>query len=137
MTQNNTSTSSKRKKSAATGRKPRRKGGRRLHRGRVALVLSVLAIIVILIMVCVSRCSGGDGVHGCGDFRTPVPEAIEAGRADAVKVLKTAPQSMERDNALLFIRSRESELRSAGYGHAADDYINAANEYLNTHNILK
>lgn len=138
MTHNNTPTSPKRTKgSNAAKRKPRPKARRRIRRGRVALVLSVMVLIVVLVATCVSRCSSGDKPYGSGDLRSPVTEAIEAGRADAVRVLKTAPGSMERDNSLLFIRSRETALRSAGYGHAADDYINAANEYLNTHNILK
>lgn len=119
------------------GGKPRRRVKRRIHRGRMALIVSVLAVIVIAVMVCVSRCSSNNEIfRSGGDFRRPVPEAIEAGRADAVKVLRTAPGSMEREDALLFIRSRESRLRMAGHGHAADDYINAANDYLNTHNIL-
>lgn len=119
-------------------RRPRKKKvKRRIHRGRLALVLSIFAFIVILIMAILSRCSGGAGTafRGGGDFRTPIPTAIEAGRADAMKVLDTAPGSMERDNALLYIKSRESRLRRAGYSHAADDYINSAKEYLKTHNI--
>lgn len=132
MTQTNTV-----RKPAA--RKPRKKVKRKLHKGRVAMALSILAVIVIAIMALLSRCSGDAGhiFREGGDFRKPVPTALEAGRRDAMKVMQTAPGSMERDGALLFIKSREYRLRSAGYGHAADDYINAANDYLLTHGLIK
>jgi len=113
-----------------TRKSPKRKVRRRLHKGRAALLLSVIAIIVIGIMTLVSRCSDGSVIRAGGDFRVPVPEAIKAGREDARKVMSTAPQSMEREEALLFIRSREYEMRQAGHVRAADDYINAAKEEL-------
>lgn len=116
-------------------KKATRKVRRRIHKGRVALVLSVVALIVVGVMSLVSRCSDGTVIRAGGDFRPPVAEAIRAGRADARKVMETAPLSMEREDALLFIRSRENALREAGYAHAADDYINAAKEELKNLNI--
>lgn len=113
----------------------KRKVRRRVHKGRLTLVLSVIALIVIGVMTLVSRCSDGSVIRASGDFRPPVADAIRVGREDARKVMSTAPLSMEREAALLFIRSRENELRKAGYAHAADDYINAAKEELKNLNI--
>jgi len=103
------------------------------------MVLSIVAIIVILIMVLLSRCSDDAGTvfRAGGDFRTPLPAAIEAGRKDAKKVLATPVGSMERDKALLCIKSRESRLRMSGYSHAADDYINASTEFLRKNKVIK
>jgi len=117
-----------------TAKRParRRKQRRKLRKGRVALALTVLAIIVVGIVSLVSWLTSG--ISGCtragGDFRRPVPEAIEAGHRDAEIALSAAPGSMERQDALLDIRARETELRDNGHAHAADDYINAAADYL-------
>ena len=62
-------------------------------------------------------------------------EAVQAGHRDAKKVLHTAPESMERYNALFAIRAREYDLRKNGFGHAADDYIEAARKCLKEHGI--
>ncbi len=119
-------------------RRPARKGRRRIHKGRVAMVLTVLALIIISVMTVLSRCSddAGDVFRKGGNFRAPIPLAVEAGRSDAMKVVSTTPGSMERDNALLFIKAREHRLRKAGYGHAADDYINAAGRLLVEHGVI-
>lgn len=120
-----------------TARRPqaRRKPRRRLHKGRAALLLTIIAIIVVGTMSLVSRNCTGCARRG-GDFRPPVTDAIRCGQRDARKVLSTRPESMERQNALLEIRARETELRDSGYNHAADDYHNAATEFLKTHGIL-
>ena len=122
-------------KKSENNRKPvKRKVHRRLHKRRVSMALTILALIVVCVMWLVSRCSDSYRIYG-GDFRPPVAEAVRAGREDARMVMATAPQSMEREQAMLFIRSRENELRKAGYAHAADDYINAANDELKKLNI--
>ncbi|MDO4320221.1 MAG: hypothetical protein Q4C34_06550 [Bacteroidales bacterium] len=123
-----------------TVKTPRRRGRsrRKLRKGRVALALTVLALLIVSIVTLVSwLMSGTVGcTRGGGDFRRPVTEAIECGRRDAEKVMSTAPESMERQRALLDIRAREAELRENGHAHAADDYINSATDYLKTHKIL-
>lgn len=115
-----------------------KKSQRRIHRGRLSLVLSFVAIVVVIIMVFLSRYSDDAGTvfRAGADFRKPIPTAIEAGKIDAGKVLKTAPGSMERDKALLYIKSKESRLRMSGYSHAADDYIQTANDILHKNNIF-
>lgn len=123
------------------GSKPspkKRKRRRRIHRGRLSLLMSIVAFVVIVIMVILSRCSDGAGTvfRAGGDFRKPIPTAIEAGREDAKRVLMTAPESMERDNSLLYIKSRESRLRMSGYSHAADDYINSATDFLRKKGVI-
>ncbi|MDE6333702.1 MAG: hypothetical protein K2L77_03545, partial [Muribaculaceae bacterium] len=109
---------------------PKRKLRRRVHKGRLAFVLSVLALVVVGIAVMLSRCSDRSLIGGDSDLHRPAADAVRTGREDARKVMQTAPQSMEREEALLFIRSRENELRKAGYAHAADDYIEAAVDEL-------
>lgn len=120
------------------GKRPKKKVKRRLHKGRLAILLTIIAVIVVSVMALLSRCSSGAGsvFRQGGDFRTPVPTALEAGRSDAMKVLQTAPGGMEREGALLYIKSREHRLRNSGYGHAADDYIGAANDFLLTHGVI-
>lgn len=114
----------------ATKRKKRKKKYK-VHYDRLIAQLCLLALIVFVVVWVISLFRGDDGLSA----REASREAVEAGRRDAEKVLHTAPGSMERDNALLFIKARENELRSEGYGHAADDYIDAARTYLNEKGI--
>lgn len=123
-----------RKISARTRRKPRR----RIHRGRMLLLCSILALIIIAVMAVVSRSCGTESrlIRGGGDFRTPVPTAIERGRADAQRALRAPAGSMERQKALLDIRAREYRLRRGGDSHVADDYLNAATDLLRTRGAI-
>lgn len=98
----------------------------KVHYDRLIAQLLLLALIVFGCIWLVRACIADDD----SEPRPVHRDAIEAGRADAQKVLHTHPGSMERDEALLFIRSREQSLRSNGHGHAADDYINAARQTL-------
>ncbi len=123
-------------KKRTTRRPSARRQRRKIHMGRMAIVLSVIALLVIILMAIISRsCSEEWGTRAGGDFRPAQTEALQAGRRDAAKVLDTHPGSMERQNALFEIKAREGELREAGHAHAADDYINAATDYLKTHGI--
>lgn len=111
----------------------RKRVRRRVHRGRLALVCTVVALIIIVLMAVISRsCSDFGFIRGGGDFRKPVPEAIERGQSDARRALGQPAGSMERQEVLLEIRAREQSLREAGYAHAADDYYNSAREVLRT-----
>ena len=67
--------------------------------------------------------------------RQVVKEAVYAGKRDAQKVINTAPNSMERNEILLEIHARETELRQKGFGHAADDYIYTVNKELEENGI--
>lgn len=125
---------SNRNKKPANRPRPGRKK-RRLRKDRITLVATILVAFLILIICFISRCSDNDTVRAGGDFSVPVPEAIEAGRRDAQAVERTAPGTMDRQRALFDIHVRESRLRSAGYIHAADQYIGAAREYIATHHL--
>lgn len=116
----------------------RRRGRRRIHPGRLLLVCSVFALAVIALMAAVSRsCTNELGiVRSGGDFRKPIPSAIERANADANRVLKLPAGSMERQGALIEIRATEHRLRNSGHLHAADDYINTATDVLRTHGAL-
>lgn len=129
-----TSRSATRKTSPRGRRKPRR----RIHRGRMLLLCSVLALVIIAVMAIVSRSCGTESglIRGGGDFRTPVPSAIERGRADAQRALDAPAGSMERQEALLDIRAREYRLRRSGAPRAADDYLDAATDLLRTHGAI-
>lgn len=116
-----------------SGRPNKRKKRYNVHYDRLITQLLLLAVIVFAAVWLVSLCSRNKSFTN--NIRQPLQEAVEAGRRDAEKVLDTAPGSMQRDDALLFIRAREQELRSNGHGHAADDYIEAARVFLEEHNI--
>lgn len=118
--------------------KKRHRRRRRVHRGRLLLVCSVTAVIIISAMTLLSRScgTGWSFLRGGGDFRRPVATAIERGRADAMKAIEAPAGSMERQKALLGIRALEHRLRQAGHGHAADDYLNAATDMLRTRGAL-
>lgn len=120
-------------------KRPKKKVKRRIHKGRLALVLTVLALIIVGIMSLLSRCSSDAGTvfRAGGDFRKPIPEAIDAGHRDAKAVIGTEAGTMERDNAMLKIKARETRLRQAGYNHAADDYINSARDLLLKNGVIE
>lgn len=111
-------------------RKKGRRSRRRVHRGRMTLVLSILLAIVMGVMFAVSRC-------GTEPVEIFVPEETvehtapaDAGRRDAEEALRHSPGSMERQAVLMRIHSREWDLRRAGFPHSADQYIKAARQRL-------
>lgn len=104
----------------------------KIHYDRLIVQTILLAGLIFLAVWLVSLCSSG---NDSDDNSEPIKEAVEAGKRDAEKVLHTVPGSMERDAALLFIRSREHTLRMKGHAHAADDYIESARHFLAEHGI--
>ena len=117
--------------SAQKARKKKKKI--KVHYDRLFAQLILLCLLVFLCVWLFSLCSSDDSPSD--GSREASREAVEAAIRDADKVINTAPGSWERDNTLLFIRAREHRLRSKGYGHAADDYINAARQHLERHGI--
>lgn len=79
---------------------------------------------------------------GCGDkasekeLKANEKLAIEHGRLDADKVIKAAPGSMARERAVLAIRAREQEILQLGDTAAAEAYINAAEQRLDSLDII-
>ena len=112
----------------ATKKKKRYK----VHYDRLIAQLIMLGLIIFVIVWIASFFTSNDENDS---NRGVIAEAVEAGRRDAEKVLHTVPNSMERYESVLRIKARESELRSKGYGHAADDYIESAKEFISKHNI--
>lgn len=125
-------------RAAGARRAGRKKVRRRIHRGRLAILLTIFVVVILLIMTALSRCSSSAGTEfrSVGQHRAPSPEAVAAAKADAAKVLDTAPGSMERQEALLFIHARHSRLEQAGYRHAADDYISTAADFLHSKGVI-
>lgn len=115
-----------------TKRKTRKRKGR-LRKGRITFVLFILILIIAgIVWLC----------RSCGDELTesptaPITEAAEAGRRDAAIAISAPEGTMARQNALLRIHARHSELMHNGFKQAADEYLNAANNYLNTHTYRK
>lgn len=74
------------------------------------------------------------GCSGNGDDAKDSDAAIEAahaqGTADAEAVCLTPENSMEREYAILHIRSKETQLRNEGYDECADAYAGAAEKVL-------
>ena len=68
--------------------------------------------------------SADDATDGLG--HEALEAAREAGRRDAESALSQPENSMKRENAVLAIRARETELRTKGYVHCADAYVEAA-----------
>lgn len=116
-----------------TKRKPKKNSRKiKVHYDRLFAQLFLFLVVAFVSLWLISRCYNEDTVS---ISRKESLEAVNAAKKDVERVLNTAPGSMERDNALLYIRSREQKLRSNGYGHAADDYINTARSILNEHGV--
>lgn len=135
-TAGNSRASTVRKRPAA--KKTKRKVKRKLHKGRLAIVLTPLVLIILLVMILFSNYGNpGEIYRAYTDRELHVTEATEAGRRDAERVLHTADGSMDRDAALLYIHSRASALRLNGYESAADDYMTGATELLRSRHIIE
>lgn len=63
--------------------------------------------------------------------------ASAAGTEAASGVALTRPGSMERQNAILAIRARETEIRHAGFPTAADSFAAAAERRLKADRIIR
>ena len=111
---------------------------RKIHKGRLSLVLTpVVVLVVLIIILCSNFGNPGEIYRSFADKDDHSTEAAEAGRRDAERVLHTAKGSMERDGALLYLHARASALRMNGYETAADDYMAGANELLRSRNIIQ
>ena len=100
----------------------------KVHYDRLIFQLVILSIFIFvcvwLFSICTRSCSSD------ADSRRANPIVIDAARRDVERVVNTSPSTMERDDALLHIRATEHRLRSAGYGHDADDYRNYTHSRL-------
>ena len=116
-----------------TSTRNKRKKKIKVHYDRLLAQVVLLAAIVFVVAWLITKCSRSYS----SDYEThiPFPEVVDAARADAMKAVEAPAGSMQRENALLFIKSRETELRYEGYGHEADDYIKIATEILSDHGI--
>ena len=104
----------------------RRKVRRRVHKGRVSAALAILALIVVGIIYAFST----DECESPQTHRHTNAEAVAAAERDAAAVNAADAGSMERQQQLLSIKAKESELRQQGYNDAADDYISTVNSLI-------
>ncbi len=78
--------------------------------------------------------SCGRAADGCTDADLRASRA--AGQRDAAVVLAADSASFERDRAVFAIRARETRLREAGFGVAADVYVEAAAGVLRSEGLI-
>lgn len=79
-----------------------------------------------------------------GEYSAPVSECNPAelraaslsGDSIASRVRSLAPGSMQREDAILAIRARETELRTAGFPSAADSFAAAAERRLKADKVI-
>lgn len=134
-----------------TTRNKRKKSRRRIHYGRLMIVLSVPLLLILTIIWLIK----GFGATVPEEEYTPEAQVtennppvadadecvvtedsdeiispVQAGRRDAARALAFPAGSMERQELLLSIYAREWKLRNAGFPHSADDYIKAVRESL-------
>lgn len=82
-------------------------------------------------------------IYGCscraddGSTEADLAAARAAGERDAAAVVEAAPNTYEREHAVLAIRARESAMRDAAFPDAADAYIEAAHAVLTENNIIE
>lgn len=89
--------------------------------------------LAVLLLTALSACTARTD-DGCS--RADLDAAAEAGRRDAEAAAATAPASYGRDSALMDMRARETRLREAGFGSAADAYVEAAANVLTQKGII-
>ena len=103
----------------------RRKVRRRVHRGRVTMALVIVALVVGLVFA-----FSTDECESPITHRHVNAEAVAAAQRDAAAANALQAGSMERQQQLLSIKAKESELRQQGFNHAADDYISTVNSLI-------
>lgn len=86
------------------------------------------------ILLALTACSTGD--RSPEKYSPYRQEAIGRGRTDA-GIAISARNQMEREKAILEIRAKEQRLRQAGDDAAADFYISAAEELLDSAGIIR
>lgn len=115
----------------------RRKRQVRLRWDRIFMVLIVPALLIIFAVICIRGCDGSDpetpAAPVAADAPAHVPPVADVALRDAAAVTSHAPESMERQDALLRIHARHSALRRHGFNAAADEYITTVNKYLTDH----
>ena len=104
----------------------RKKTRRRVHRGRVTMALVIVALIVVGLALAFST----DECESPITHRHVNAEAVAAAQRDAAAANALPAGSMERQQQLLSIKAKESELRQQGFNHAADDYISTVNSLI-------
>lgn len=91
-------------------------------------------LLLVGVVVAIVGCSGNKAAEK--ELKANEKLAIEQGRLDADKVINAAPGSMDREKAILAIRAREQEILEFGDTAAANAYINAAEQRLDSLNII-
>ena len=119
-----------------SSQRPRRRRSVREARRRAALRRrnAVIGIIAAIMLIGVALFLLPAGGHEADSTSEEIEAAgTEAGHA----VASTPPNSMERERVVLEIRSRESQLRNAGFPSAADSYAGAAEKAMKDAGVLE
>ncbi len=101
---------------------------------KVLTVVFFVAVAAIVTLHNMRRNISRDDTCECN--AAELHAAVESGSAAAARVSLTRPGSMERENAILSIRARESEIRRAGFPSAADSFAAAAERRLRADKVF-
>lgn len=101
---------------------------------RATALLICVAIVSFLILLCKPD---KEFAVECADS-TPEEVALarKSGRDAGLAVGRLREESMEREKAILEIRARETEIRTAGFTVAADTFAAAAAEAMREKGII-
>lgn len=101
---------------------------------RVLTAIFVVALCAVYGLLSYERHSAAQAVPECNPAE--LAAARRSGDAAAAAVAVTRPGSMERQYAIMAIRARETEIRSAGFPSAADAFAAAAEQRLTSDGVL-
>lgn len=90
---------------------------------------AIIPALIILLASCTARTDDGCTI-------ADLEAARAAGVRDAEAAAATDSLSYSRDSAIMDIRARETRMRDAGFGSAADAYVEAADTTLRSHGII-
>ncbi len=111
-------------------RKARRRAS--VNRRLLGIVLFAAVAAIALVRTLVPE----HGADICDSNPAEVRAAAAAGEREGARVVHYPAGSMARENAILEIRARESEIRSAGFGAAADAFAGAAESRMRADGVL-
>lgn len=112
-------------------RKPRHRSsvGRRIR-----LLLGVFAIAAAVIFVMLRRKNAEMNIPDSSPEE--ITYAIEQGNRAAQKVVD-ATNGYDKENEILAIRARETELREAGFNTAADSFVTTVDKFLRKEGVIE
>ena len=128
---NNTKKSSQRTRRRRSVRKPRHRSS---VGSRIRLLLGVFAIAAAVIFVMLRRKNAEMNIPDSSPEE--ITYAIEQGNRAAQKFVD-ATNGYDKENEILAIRARETELREAGFNTAADSFVTTVDKFLRKEGVIE